>query len=174
MNETPEPDETQAEELCKSCGMCCNGQLFAWVKLKPAELDPAEKLGLRVFRSDPNQRGFNQPCPLWRGTCTVYHSPHYPRACRAYRCKLLKEMDAGNQTLPEAQERVAQAQALIAALEPLLPASENLNFRERVVAYYEHPEHAAGTQEDDREFRRQADALIDFYREHFGVTDLLE
>src|SRR5512132_1081293 len=84
--------ELQANTLCKSCGLCCTGHLFIWTKLKSTELEPAEKLGLRVFGSMPSQRGFSQPCPLWQGKCTVYDTPHYPHYCRTYKCKLLKKL----------------------------------------------------------------------------------
>ena len=74
-NSMDQTRERDSHTLCKSCGLCCTGHLFVWAKLRPAELDPAEALGLTVFRSDPNQRGFSQPCPLWNGECTIYDSP---------------------------------------------------------------------------------------------------
>ena len=95
-------NESQANLLCKSCGLCCTGHLFIWAKLRPSELDPAESLGLTVFRSNPTERGFSQPCPLWQGQCTVYDSPHYPHVCRSYKCKLLKDVIAENTSLPNA------------------------------------------------------------------------
>ncbi len=166
--------EDRAAALCKSCGLCCTGHLFIWVKLKPAELDPAEKLGMQVYRSDPTQRGFSQPCPLWKGQCTIYHSPHYPRACRAYRCKLLKEVSAETTSLSEALEAVEQAKVLISDLEPLLPDQSSKSFRERFVAHIEHPPANAGVDDAYREFRSKADELLLYYKEVFGVTGLLE
>src|ERR1041384_3870883 len=87
-----ETNETPANTLCKSCGLCCTGHLFIWTKLRSAELDSAEALGLHVFRSVPHQRGFSQPCPLWQGQCTIYASPDYPHFCRTYKCRLLKKL----------------------------------------------------------------------------------
>ena len=55
-------------------------------------MDSIEALGVRVVRSIPSQRGFNQPCPLWEGQCTIYETEQYPRFCRTYKCKLLKEL----------------------------------------------------------------------------------
>src|SRR5919108_377904 len=95
-------DESPANILCKSCGLCCTGHLFIWTKLRSAELNSIAALGVPVLRSVPSQRGFNQPCPLWKGQCTVYHSPHYPRFCRTYKCKLLKRLLDGNASPPEA------------------------------------------------------------------------
>ena len=92
MTDTDEAGESQGTILCKSCGLCCTGHLFSWVRLKSSELTPSENLGLTVIRNDPRQRGFTQPYPLWDGQCTVYDSPHYPRGCRSYNCKLLREV----------------------------------------------------------------------------------
>ena len=139
-----ETNESQGNILCKSCGLCCTGHLFVWAKLRPAELDPAEALGLNVFRSDPSQRGFSQPCPLWQGQCTVYTSPQYPYVCRAYKCKLLKEMLDEKASLPDALRVVEQAKGMIHELEMLLPPSPKVNFRERLVAYLENLEGSAG------------------------------
>ena len=169
-----EGSQSPATTLCKSCGLCCTGHLFAWAKLKPAELDPAEAMGMTVYRSDPHERGFSQPCPLWKGQCTIYDSPHYPRVCRAYQCALLKEVSGENTSLAQALSVVEQARAMMDEVEALLPASSNPNFRERLVDYIEHPAESAAREDAYRVFRLKADALLLFIKEHFGVTDFLE
>ena len=171
MDETTEP---QASTLCKSCGLCCTGHLFIWTKLRPAELDPVEKLGMTVLRSEPRQRGFNQPCPLWQGECTVYASPHYPHACQAYRCRLLKEMLGHNVSLPEALAIVDQAKGMILEVETLLPASSMPNFRERLVEHLECLNTLDGQASADLDFQRKADALLRLYEDVFGVTDVVD
>ena len=158
-----------ASTLCRACGLCCTGHLFIWTKLRPAELDPAEALGLPVLRAEPRQRGFNQPCPLWQGECTVYSSPHYPHACRAYRCRLLEEMLAENVRLPEALALVEQAKGMIHELETRLPASAMPNFRERLVEQLETRLETA-----DSEFRGKANELLKMYEQVFGVTDVVD
>jgi len=162
---------TPASLLCQACGLCCTGHLFIWVKLRPAELDPAEALGLPVLRADPNQRGFNQPCPLWQGQCTIYSSKNYPHACRAYKCRVLKQLIADENTLPAALETIEQARAQISKLETRLTASRSLNFRERVVALVEHPEQFPTL---TPELHRQAAELLTFFETVFGLNDLLE
>ena len=166
-----ETGESQANILCRSCGLCCTGHLFIWAKLRPSELDPAERLGMRVFRSDPTQRGFSQPCPLWQGECTIYASPHYPHVCRAYRCKLLKEMLSGDISLSGALEMIEKAKEMIHDLEALLPVSSKPNFRERLVAQLETLKQQENT---DLEFRQKAAALLEFYEKIFGVTDVVD
>ena len=166
--------ESPANTLCKSCGMCCNGHLFIWAKLRPFELDPAEALGMHVYRSDPTQRGFSQPCPLWQGQCTIYSSPHYPRVCRAYKCKLLKELLAENISAPDALAKVEQVQGMIHELETLLPVSTKNNFRERLVEHIEAFQSLAGGEKLEPEFQAKAHTLLTFYEQVFGVDDLLE
>lgn len=164
-------NESQATLLCKSCGLCCTGHLFIWAKLRPSELDPAESLGLNVFRSNPAERGFSQPCPLWQGQCTVYDSPHYPHVCRSYKCKLLKEVIAENTSLPNALMVIEQAKEMIREVESLLPDSAESNFRQRLVTELEE---AGALAQTDAGFRLKAEALLDFYEKVFGVDDLVE
>ena len=158
--------EANGTILCKSCGLCCNGHLFAWVKLRSPEVASAKSLGLNVLGSDPKHRGFNQPCPLWDGQCTIYHSPAYPRSCRTYKCKLLKRLLDESTTLPEAMTVVAQTNDLIHSVESLLPVSSNCNFRERLVAYME-------TGNADLEFQQKAAVLLKVYKNEFGVKDII-
>jgi hypothetical protein len=175
MTELDGTNEAQANTLCKSCGLCCSGHLFIWTKLRSAELDSAQTLGLNVFRSDPRQRGFSQPCPLWQGQCTIYTSPHYPHFCRTYKCKLLKEVLEENTALPDALRVVRQAKGMIHELETLLPSSSNNNFRERLVAYLENPAGTALQENTDLDPRRlKADALLIIYEKVFGVKDLID
>ena len=124
-----------------------------------------------MLRSIPHQRGFNQPCPLWQSECTIYHSPHYPRFCHTYKCRLLKKVLDGNTALPDALTAIAAAKALIRELEELLPDSSNPNFRERLVAQLER---TRPQEEGNLEIRRRATALLATYEELFGVDDVNE
>lgn len=177
MTGVDEANESQANILCKSCGLCCTGHLFSWAKLRSAELDSAKALGLNVFGSDPTQRGFSQPCPLWQGQCTIYTSPHYPHFCRTYKCKLLKEVLDENTSLPGALTVVERAKEMIGEVEALLPSSSNINFRERLVAHLENLERlkaSTGPENTDLEFRMKAGELLIFYEKVFGVKDLVD
>ena len=174
MIKTEEPDESQASILCKSCGLCCTGHLFSWAKLKSSELTSARGLGLSVFGSEPNQRGFSQPCSLWEGECTVYTSPHYPYACRTYKCKLFKEVLDETIPLSNALIVIRQAKEMIAELELFLPASINISFRERLVAHIDYLEESARQENADMEFQLKADELLFFYKKYFGVKNLAD
>jgi hypothetical protein len=135
--------------------------------LKATELRTAESLGLQVLGSAPNQRGFNQPCPLWDGECTIYTSPHYPHFCRQYKCTLLKKVMDESIALVDALTVVQQTKEMIVELEPMLTSSSNPNFRERLIHEFEH-----GNVND--EFRQKAHRLMLLYQDQFGVKDLIE
>lgn len=166
MTVTDEINESLGTTLCKSCGLCCTGHLFIWSKLRSAELDSAQALGLRVIR-EPHQRGFSQPCPLWDGVCTIYTSPQYPRFCHTYKCKLLKELLEENIPLEESLAAVQQAMEMIQELETFLPASSTISFRERLVICMEQGQ-------ANSDFQLKAKALLKFFNNHFGVHDFFD
>jgi hypothetical protein len=167
--------EPQANILCKACGLCCTGHLFSWTKLRSTELDSIESLGLKVIRSIPSQRGFNQPCPLWKGQCTIYASSSYPHSCRTYKCTLLKKVLDETITLPEALSLVEQTKGMIQDLEALLPDSLSPNFRERLAAQMEALRNLTETtKEKDLEFQQKANVLLALYEKVFGVKDVVE
>ncbi len=124
---------------------------------------------MKVFRSDPRQRGFSQPCPLWEGECTIYGTPQYPRACRSYKCQLLKGVLAENTSLPHALTVIQQGKGMIHELEALLPSSPKANFRERLVECLESP-----SADIDLEFKQKAEELLAVYESIFGVNDVVE
>jgi hypothetical protein len=129
-------------------------------------LDSIQSLGVDVLR-EPGQRGFNQPCPLWQEHCTIYESPQYPRFCHTYKCKLLKQLLDEKTPLPSALITVRRTKNLIHALDVVLPASPNPNFRERLAACLEREDVSPEIQQKARE-------LLEIYESQFGVTDLLE
>jgi len=127
-----------------------------------------ESFGLKVVRSVPSQRGFNQPCPLWKGQCTIYALPHYPRFCQTYKCKLLQKLLDETISLPHALTIVEDAKTIIQQVEEHLPESTNTNFRERLAEQIE------GATHNQPEFQRKADRLLTIYEEAFGVTDVVD
>jgi Fe-S-cluster containining protein len=105
--------DAAATDLCRSCGLCCNGALFDRAPLQPEEREPARALGLRVTESD-GAPYFLQPCTAFGGSvCTVY--PNRPAACRRFRCLLLKALERGETSLEAALRTVTKAKAEIAA-----------------------------------------------------------
>ena len=170
------PIESPATILCKACGLCCSGHLFAWVRLNANELDRSEALGLTVIRDDPRQRGFTQPCPLWNGICTVYTSPDYPRSCGTYKCTTLRRLLDDDIQLPEALTVIQDTLQMIRELEALLPASAITSFRERLIAHKEYLEESADRKQEAKAqaFLLKADELLRRYEDRFGVDDFID
>jgi len=115
----------KAEDICLACGLCCDGTIFADVKLQPQ--DDADRLaasGLPLLNSKP-QPGeshgpsagkvsaarsceFHQPCAaLQGGRCRVYEIR--PKHCRDFECLLLKRVKAGKTEKSAALEVIRTA-----------------------------------------------------------------
>ncbi len=166
--------DSPADLLCKACGLCCTGHLFLWAKLKSVEVETVRGLGLNVLGTEPENRGFGLPCPLWAGKCPIHTSPDYPHACRTYKCKLLKQVIDESTPLSDALAIVEQTKGMIRELKTLLPDSPSNNFRERLIAHLEHLNESTALGGVDLEFRRKAGELLTLYEKQFGVKDLID
>jgi uncharacterized protein len=172
-----ESKEFQSQTLCKSCGLCCSGHLFAWVRLNANELDKVEALGLNVIRNDPRQRGFLQPCPVWQGgVCTVYESPDYPSSCRKYKCIVLRKLLDKEIDFPNAMNQIEETLRLIREVENFLPTSSAISFRERLITHKENLERIdkQNHSDNEKEFLRKTNLLLDWYQHRFGVDDFVD
>jgi Fe-S-cluster containining protein len=91
------------EKLCLTCGLCCNGVIFADVQLQRGDdAKQLETLGLTLSRVRGQKAKeaktavwkFLQPCAAFDGChCRVYSDR--PKHCRAFDCALLKSVSAG-------------------------------------------------------------------------------
>ena len=175
MTEPTQTGDTQANILCKSCGLCCTGHLFAWAHLTAGELFSAQSLGLNVIQDNPHQRGFIQPCSMWNGVCTLYTSPKYPRSCKRYQCDVLRRLLDEDISLPDALAIIQETLNLIREIEPLLPASSAPSFRERLITCKEELQangRECTTSED--EFLRKTEELLTHYEDRFGMDDFID
>lgn len=167
--------EPQSQSLCKACGLCCSGHLFSWVRLNANELDKVENLGLKVIRNDPRQRGFLQPCPVWKnGVCTVYESPDYPSSCRKYKCIVLRKLLDEEIDFSNAMCQIEETLRLIREVENLLPDSAIISFREKIIAHKENLEKLNRHNPIEKDFLLKAEKLLGIYEERFGVDDFID
>ncbi len=100
------------EQLCRACGLCCDGTLFDLVKLEPGDDGGKLKaLGLPVSVSRGKQpvSRFPQPCSALceDRTCRLY--AERPRQCRTFECQLFKDAKAGRTTFDAALPLVKSA-----------------------------------------------------------------
>jgi len=96
------------DQLCPSCGLCCNGVLFGDVELQRG--DDAKKLaslGVVLF-SKGRKKVFNQPCAcLVGGLCKIYEDR--PARCRSFDCRALQRVQQGEITMTAAQKSIREA-----------------------------------------------------------------
>jgi Fe-S-cluster containining protein len=117
------PDSME-QQLCLSCGLCCNGVIFSDVRLKASD-DPTRlrALGLplsgQTLGSKKAVRKFDQPCAALEGPrCRIYADR--PNHCRHFECLLLKSAKAGRMQPLAALKIIREAQARAAKVERLL------------------------------------------------------
>jgi uncharacterized protein len=107
-SETGEPGDAN---ICLDCGLCCNGVIFADVKLQAGDKPRALKaLGLSIARSlsTGNAPRLTQPCAAFvQGRCRIYADR--PACCRDFECLLLKNLKAGKVKLSQARATIANA-----------------------------------------------------------------
>jgi hypothetical protein len=136
------------EHLSLTCGLCCNGAIFADVSLRKAD-DPGRLRsiglllkGIRRGRTGakgpragaPPALGFTQPCSAFDGCrCQIY--PDRPAHCRKFDCLLLKRLqeDAITASAARATVRAAKSQVdqVLALLRELGDTDESLSLAKR-------------------------------------------
>lgn len=110
--------------LCTECGLCCNGALFDYAELARDQVALAGELKLSVL-SDSGKFGYAFPCPQLDGAvCKVYDKR--PEVCRTFRCKTLREFEAGNITFDESIGRISAAKNALGETHKHLPQGATL------------------------------------------------
>jgi Fe-S-cluster containining protein len=111
--------EDWADRLCPECGLCCNGVLFADVRLLRSDSRLALKeAGLTLVRSR-GRPAFTQPCACFDGRlCTIY--PQRPGRCRAFECYTLRQLQRGELSPAQALRRIRAAVKLADGIRQML------------------------------------------------------
>ena len=118
MTEAEATGSAAEQDLCISCGLCCDGSLFWAVPVGPEEVVPVPL--------DPERR-LRQPCPRFDGRCTVY--AERPAGCRSFDCRVLQTLRAGLRDRAWADGEIAQMRRVLAELHTLLPGREPSIYR---------------------------------------------
>jgi uncharacterized protein len=115
----PKPTDA-VSELCPSCGLCCNGVLFADVELRAG--DDARRLkdlGMTLERKGRGKVAFAQPCACFdQKLCGIYDDR--PRRCRTFECGLLIRVQAGGLQPDAALKIIAQTKRQVENVRALL------------------------------------------------------
>jgi Fe-S-cluster containining protein len=107
-------------ELCRSCGLCCDGSLFGHVRLSSDEVLRLKALQIPTVKKADGTLRLQQCCTALKGRqCGIYFSR--PEACRKYVCELGEAVTEEEIPLEEAMEIVLEGHRLIRKLELALP-----------------------------------------------------
>jgi hypothetical protein len=78
----------EEQEICLSCGICCDGTLYEKANLYSGEKgNLPEKIEERYFTIDKAEY-FRLPCSYFSGKCTIYNLKK-AMVCSGFKCKLL-------------------------------------------------------------------------------------
>lgn len=119
--ELPVARDSDPTPICLACGFCCDDTLFELATAKGNDsVESLVQIGLRALTNDAGvATGFPLPCPNFIGMqCSVYENR--PTVCRTFRCKLLKDVQRGTYSVPEARQIALSTRALRDQLAPEL------------------------------------------------------
>ena len=101
--------------LCLDCALCCNGVLFADVRLQAGDRAAAEALMAIMSHADRDTRSpasprtrvkAPQPCAALKGCrCGIYEDR--PAYCRKFKCALLLAVENGTVAFPQAAKTIS-------------------------------------------------------------------
>lgn len=105
--------------MCLECGLCCNGVIFADVKLRREDdRTRLEALGLPIHVRLRAPR-FRQPCVALDGcVCKIY--AERPQYCREFECFVLKNLQAARLDMRGAKRLVRLARGRADKIQKLL------------------------------------------------------
>ncbi|QUL38736.1 hypothetical protein [Erythrobacter sp. JK5] len=107
----PERRATQpgdSAQLCLSCGLCCDGSLFARGEIERASAETWQRRGLDCAESD-GRAFFLQRCACLDGTACSLFATGRPAICERFRCVPLRELEAGQKSLERSRETIERA-----------------------------------------------------------------
>ena len=116
------PGSPAGSDICRDCGLCCDGTLFDEVALLPEEIEAAASNGLQP-KVEPDRVVFQQPCPRFNRICEIY--ANRPHQCRKYRCVLLARLEQGEVNYETAHATVLEARRLAAAVDAVMSPQED-------------------------------------------------
>jgi len=118
--------ETSAEQdLCKSCGFCCDDTLFPRAVVKKDEiLFPGFEEEV-----EEGERHFKLPCPHFDGFCTIYEQR--PHICQTFECSVLEQCSKGETSFDDAAQLIAQLKRQKARINQLLSSYPGATLADR-------------------------------------------
>lgn len=125
--------QLKEQELCITCGICCDGTLFDKAVLRPGEKGTLpKKMEERYFQTEKGAY-FKLPCPYFAGKCTIYNQKK-AHVCSGFRCRLLIDFSKGKLPFHKASSIIVQAKLMREEIfnltRQLLNSKNEYSFRE--------------------------------------------
>ena len=108
-------------DLCMSCGFCCDGTLFGFGVLKKEDEKNLGEFPLLTINKDKTE--FEQPCPYFDSKCTIYDKTR-PSVCSTFYCKQIKNLKEEKKTIDEVSQSITKIKAIKKEVYELI----NINF----------------------------------------------
>lgn len=130
-------DATVYQRICGACGLCCDGTLFADVRLREED-DPKDllTLGFKLKR----RKGyyfFKQPCQAkTEGECQIYENR--PSRCRAFECRQLLDLKDEQITEDSVLEVIRSTRDLTSQIDELLTQAGDDRKNRSLMQRFEH------------------------------------
>jgi len=163
----------QGNDLCLSCGFCCDGTLFSHVTLQESE-ENKKRSNIELELVDGSY-SFVQPCQALNSVqgCEVYADR--PSMCQKFECDLLKDVKANKLLEIEALDKVEKAKVLkqslkYALLEIDCPEQYLVSFREQIV-YIESELSDISSLEQYKETYKYYSSLKSYLKDYFYKHD---
>mgnify|MGYP005644641471 CR=1 FL=1 len=116
------------QELCKTCGFCCDGTLYA----RATSFEDEILLPNMETEKLDDSYWFKLPCSYFDKCCTVYDQTR-PAICGDFKCRLLKRFIKGKLEFDELEKLIQQIKEQKARLYKLIP---NANITESIKNAY--------------------------------------
>jgi len=129
----PAKGPIKEQQICVTCGFCCDATLFSHAILQPGEKGTLPEKIEQNYRKEKEKEFFIQPCLYFDGECTIYGLKR-ANVCSSYRCQLLKDFTTKKVTQSDALEIIRGAvrmrTELIAQYRNISGNSGVINFRQ--------------------------------------------
>jgi len=164
-------EHVQAQNLCMTCGLCCDGTLF-----KTAPVDPDERLielqasGVQIHIENERRR-LLLPCAAYENNiCKAYYNEK-AKICTEYQCKLLKQCFIGKITWDEATEVVHSIQLHKKKLEANLRKVYRISSGESLPSIFQRFIESHGGEADVIAFKKKhTHILLDYVDFHKSLS----
>jgi hypothetical protein len=106
------PDrQLREQQICLTCGFCCDGTLFYRATLEPLEKGNLPENMEKSYYKKDDKEYFKLPCFYFDKKCTIYNKKK-AHICSAFRCQLLENFSNNKISLSEALQIIRNSKQI--------------------------------------------------------------